>query len=297
MEELIDLHIHTNYSDGAFSPSEILDLAQKNGVKTIAIADHDTIEAYTTEFLEQAKKKNINVIPAVEISTKTSKIGIHVLGYNININDEKLKKRLSLLRNARHDYLYKVSAKLEKMGYIVQTEELNKIEAVTKAHIANDIISNPENQEILKNEFNHIPTKGEFIETLMNEGCPAYCKKETMTPKEASDLIKTSGGKAVLAHPIAYENEDNLNVEEILEIIKDMNADGIESNYIYINRNNNKINEIKKWNTIAENNNLIATIGSDFHNEDKIHPTIGLKGEDLEIDDQYIKNIIDKLSN
>lgn len=295
MEELIDLHIHTTCSDGVFSPSEILDLAKKNGVKTIAIADHDTIEAYTTEFLELAQKKNINIIPAVEISTKSSKVGIHVLGYNININDEKLKKKLSLLRNARHDYLYRVSAILEKMGYIIQTEKLDKIEAVTKAHIANDIISNPANQEVLKKNFNYIPTKGEFIETLMNEGCPAYCKKETITPKEASDLIKASGGKVILAHPVAYEHEDNLSTEEILKIVREMNADGIESNYIYINRNNDKINEIKKWTTIAENNNLLATIGSDFHNEDLIRPTIGLKGEDLKINSQYIKCLIDKL--
>ena len=79
----------------------------------------------------------------------------------------------------------------------------------------------------------------------MNENCPAYVKKESITPTEAATLIREAGGKVILAHPVAYTYEDNLTDEEILTIIKDMQADGIESKYIYINRNNEKINEIK----------------------------------------------------
>ena len=70
MEKIIDLHIHTNISDGALTPKEIIDEAVKNNVHTIAIADHDTIDAYTKDLFNYAKKSNINIIPAVEISTK-----------------------------------------------------------------------------------------------------------------------------------------------------------------------------------------------------------------------------------
>ena len=104
MEKKIDLHIHTNKSDGKLSPKEVIDEAVKNKVSTIAIADHDTVEAYTDELFSYAKEKNINLIPAVEISTKTKKCGIHVLGYNIDINNEEFRKSLFKLRNARHDY-------------------------------------------------------------------------------------------------------------------------------------------------------------------------------------------------
>lgn len=94
MGKIIDLHIHSNISDGNLSPKEIIDEAVKSGVYTIAIADHDTIDAYTNDLFNYAKEKNINIINAVEISTKTKKSGIHVLGYNFDINNYDLKQKL-----------------------------------------------------------------------------------------------------------------------------------------------------------------------------------------------------------
>lgn len=295
MERLIDLHIHTNLSDGALSPKEIIDEAQRNGVGVIAIADHDTIEAYTKELYDYAESKNIKVINAVEISTKIDKAGIHVLGYNFDINNKELKEKLYLLRNSRHIYLRDVSSKLKEIGYTLNTEKLDKIDAVTKAHIALDLINNLQNREKLLREFGHIPDKGEFIESVMNEGCPAYVKKQTITPKEAAELIRKAGGKVILAHPVAYEYEDNLNEKDIISLIKEIQADGIESNYIYIDRNNNKINEIDKWNRIAKDNNLLTTIGSDFHNKDGIHPIIGLINEEINLSDDEKERIINSL--
>ena len=80
MEKIIDLHIHTNVSDGALSPKEVIDMAVKNGAGVIAIADHDTVDAYSDELFDYAEDRNIILVPAVEISTKTKKCGIHVLG-------------------------------------------------------------------------------------------------------------------------------------------------------------------------------------------------------------------------
>lgn len=83
MGKRIDLHIHTTVSDGALTPKEVIDEAYKNGVSVIAIADHDTVDAYNDELFEYAKSKNIKIINAVEISTKAKKAGVHVLGYNL----------------------------------------------------------------------------------------------------------------------------------------------------------------------------------------------------------------------
>lgn len=292
----IDLHIHTTLSDGTLTPKQVIDEAAKNGVSTIAIADHDTIEAYKPELYEYAEKNDIKIIKAVEISTKIDKCGIHVLGYNIDIDNEKLNQKLFALRNARHIYLHDVSNKLQELGYIVNEQELDKIDSVTKAHISEDITNNEKNREILIKNFGHIPNKGEFIETVMNEGCPAYVRKTSITPGEAAELIRQAGGKAILAHPVAYRYEDNLNENDILKIIKEMKADGIEANYIYVDRNNNKIDEIESWNKFANENNLITTIGSDFHNKDGIRPEIGLINENLYIDEDTINDIIDKLN-
>ena len=295
MTRRIDLHIHTTMSDGFLTPKEVIDEASKNGVSVIAIADHDTIEAYNDELFEYAKSKNVKLINAVEMSTKTKKVGIHVLGYNYDLNDEKFKERLSKIRNARHDYLHNVAKKLAELGYYINVEELDKIDAVTKAHIALDATSNPKNKEKLLAEFGHIPNKGEFIETIMNENCPAYVKKESVTPKEAAEIIREAKGKVVLAHPVAYEHEDNLTDEDILDIVKDMKPDGLEANYLYVDRNNNKFDETAKWNEFAKENNLFVTVGSDFHNKDGIRPEIGFVNTNFTLSDEKIDEILNNL--
>lgn len=296
MARKIDLHIHTTMSDGALTPKEVIDEAYNNGVSIIAIADHDTIEAYNDELFTYAKSKNITLINAVEISTKTNKAGIHVLGYNFDLNDNQFREKLYKIRNARHDYLHNVANKLNELGYSLNTHELDKIDSVTKAHIALDIINNEKNREILLENFNHIPNKGEFIETIMNENCPAYVKKETVTPKEAAEIIRAAHGKVVLAHPVAYVHEDNLTDTDILNIVNDMKPDGLESNYLYVDRNDNKFDETDKWNKFAKEINLFVTVGSDFHNKDGLRPEIGFINTDFTLDDETIDEIIINLT-
>lgn len=295
MEKIIDLHVHTNISDGALTPKEVIDEAANNNVSVLAIADHDIIDAYTDDLFNYAKEKKIEIIPAVEISTKTKKCGIHVLGYNIDINSEKLKNKLFELRNIRHKYLHDVSKSLNDIGYKIDTDELDKIEAVTKAHIARDVIKHEENKDLLMKDFGHIPEMGEFIETIMNEGCKAYVKKDTVSPKDAANIIRAAGGKVVLAHPVAYKHEDNLTDEDILELVKETKADAIEANYIYINRDGVKINEVEKWNKFAKENGLLTTIGSDFHNFNKNSPIIGLINEDINLTNEEIEKILNNL--
>ena len=149
MKKLIDLHIHSNLSDGELSPKEIIYRAINNGVSVIAIADHDTTLAYNDELFNYAQTNNIKIIPAVEISTKYKGIGIHVLGYNFDINNKRFTYKLYSIRNARHIYLHNVATKLKELGYIIDVDSLDKIDAVTKAHIALNIVGNKANEELL----------------------------------------------------------------------------------------------------------------------------------------------------
>ena len=135
MQKRIDLHIHTIVSDGMLTPKEVIDEAHRNGVSIIAIADHDTVDAYNDELFEYAKSKNIKLINAVEISTKTKKAGVHVLGYNLDLDNEEFKERLKKVRNARHNYLRDVAKKLEELEYYINVEELDKIEEILKGNI------------------------------------------------------------------------------------------------------------------------------------------------------------------
>ena len=297
MEKIMDLHVHTNCSDGSLSPKEVIDLAVKNCVTVISITDHDTIDAYSDELFDYAESRNLILIPGIEISTKYNKCGIHVLGYNFDLNNENLRKELIKLKNARHNYLYDVSLKINELGYEVNVEKLDKIEVVTKADIALDVISNPNNKKLLLNVFGHIPNKGEFIEMLLNNGCPAYVEKYTITPRKAVEIIEKAGGKAVLAHPVAYKYEDNLSDDDILAIVNYIKVKVIEANYHYVDKNNNKIEESSHWKEFAKSHNLLCSVGSDFHFDDGIRPSIGFKNWDIEFsrEDAYI--IIDYLSN
>ena len=291
----IDLHMHTNKSDGALTPKQIIDEAVKANLQAISITDHDTIDAYTDETIKYAKEQGIKIIVGVEISTKSDRCGIHVLGYNFDLNNEEFKQKLDKIRNARHDYLKAVAKKLEALNYKINVEELDKIKSVTKAHISKNIIENEENKEELLKQFGHIPNKGEFIETIMNENCPAYVQKVTVTPEAAAEMIRKAGGKVVLAHPVAYANEDNMTVEEVQQLINKMKPDGIEAYYIYTNRNNEYINEIDKWLKLAKDNNLFATIGSDFHMKDGHHTEIGMNNVGVQLEEETIKKILSNL--
>ena len=266
----IDLHMHTNKSDGALTPKQIIDEAVKANLQAISITDHDTIDAYNDETIKYAQEQGIKLIVGVEISTKSDRCGIHVLGYNFDINNKEFKQKLDKIRNARHDYLKAVAKKL-------------------------DIIENEANKSELLKQFGHIPNKGEFIETIMNENCPAYVSKVTVTPEAAAEMIRKAGGKVVLAHPVAYANEDNMTVEEVQQLINKMKPDGLEAYYIYTNRNNEYINEIDKWLKLAKDNNLFSTIGSDFHMKDGHHAEIGMSNVGVKLEKETIKEILLKL--
>ena len=271
----IDLHIHSSISDGTLTPYQIIDIATESGVRFISITDHDSINAYTTDLINYASLKNINLIKGIEISTNYNGIGIHVLGYNIDLNNQELLSCLTKLQNARINYLYDVGKLLTSHGYILNIDKLKNLESVTKAHIAMDIVQNPLNHQLLMNTFNHIPSKGEFIEAIMNENCPCYVKKHSITPKEASKIIKQANGKVVLAHPVAYTYEDNLTKEKIKEIADSIHADGIEAYYLYVDKYNSPKNDMDIWVKFAIDNKLMTTIGSDFHRFDDIRPQIG----------------------
>ena len=288
---MIDLHIHSTLSDGTLTPKEIIDRAVANKVSTISIADHDGTLAYTKEIFDYATSQGVQIIPGVEMSTKDG-TGFHVLGYGFDLNNKNMQDTLLKLRNARIDYLYRVCEKLNALGYLIDPEELKDIPAVTKANISKNIIANPKNADILKKNFHSIPSYGEFIETIMNEGCPAHTEKYNITPKEASRIIHEAGGKVVLAHPVCYGYEDGISKARIEEIIIDMNADGIEANYIYVDKSSRVIDEIPVWQNVASKLNVFTTMGSDYHASDGIRMEIGFANHTLTISDSEMDTII-----
>ncbi len=290
---IIDLHMHSICSDGVLSPKEIIDKAVENGVKIVSITDHDSISAYTPEVIQYAKDKGVTLIKGIEFSTKYKGVGFHILGYNVKLEDIKLRETIDKLQNSRKNYLLDVSKKLEELNFLVEIDQLLKLPSITKSHISANIVGNPKNNDELIKTFGYIPNKGEFIETIMNEGCPAYTPKFSITPKEASDIIRGAGGVVVLAHPVAYVYEDKLSPKDIMEVAVNIDADGIEGNYLYVNCKDMLFDDCLFWNKQASENHFVSTIGSDFHRSDGIRPEIGLSKYILSSDNfTAIKNLL-----
>lgn len=291
----IDLHIHTTKSDGSLTPKQAIDEAYKNGVKFMAITDHDTISAYTKELFEYAESLGIKLIPGVEVSTRYNRKGFHVLGYNFDLENKPLIDLLEKVRATRKKYLTDVNQKLSELGFELNIDELSKVESVTKANIALDIVSNEKNKAKLIELFGHVPLRGEFIEAVMNEGKPAYVKKESILPSEAGKAIREAGGKVVLAHPVVYTRKDGVSIEMIEEVISELKPDGIEANYIYFDKLNNRFDDISKWREFARKHNLFETVGSDFHLDDGVRAKIGFVNENLVLTDKMVENILTNL--
>lgn len=295
MSKIIDLHIHTNCSDGKFSPLEIIDMAKNNNVSIIAIADHDTLKAYNEVVFLYAAKKDIQLINAVEISTKFEGYGIHILGYGFDLKNKELLKMIEKAENARLNYLLEVSEKLEQFGFIVNLDNLKNFPSVTKYHIANEVIQNQKNDKLINNIFHKVPSIGEFIETIMNENCPCFVKKYCPTPKKISEIIKQAGGKVVIAHPVAYIYENGFTIKDVEDLIKEIKPWGIESYYWYVDKFGKVINEVEKWKDVANKYGLVNTIGSDFHTFSPNNAVLGLLNTDLSLNEEELTNILEVL--
>ena len=291
----IDLHIHTTKSDGSLTPHEIIDEAVKNGVKYLAITDHDTLGAYNEELFDYARDQGVKLITGVEVSTRFNGKGFHILGYNVDYKNKELNELLKKIRETRVKYLIDVERKLSELGYVLNIEKLKKVESVTKANVALDIVENKINEIKLIEEFGFVPSRAVFIESVLIEGCPAYVKKESISPKEASEAIKHAGGKVVLAHPVVYDRKDKISLEMISEVIKSMDIDGLEANYIYYDKNLNRYNDIEKWKLFANDHDLFETIGSDFHLDDGVKVKIGFINQDLSLSKEEVDIILNNL--
>lgn len=290
----IDFHIHSCYSDGKLTPYEIVNLASEREIKYISITDHDTIKAYSDDLFVYANKKKVHLVSGVELSTQKGHRRFHILGYNIDLKNIRLIRHLQQMQISRTLYLDNVANKLKQHGFVLDKASLKNIESVTKAHIAQAVIDNPLNAKKLNEIFKTIPQRGMFIETLLNEGCPCYVKREMITPAQAARIIRGAGGIVVLAHPVAYLYENNMSIEEVANVVTSIKADGLETKYLYVDKDNRHVYDNHAWHQFAKDNNLIETSGSDFHFHDDIHPDLGELNEKSGMSQAAIDYIVAK---
>jgi 3',5'-nucleoside bisphosphate phosphatase len=266
-----DLHIHTTFSDGTFTPLDVMKLASQNSMKTIAITDHDCIDGVKPG-IEAARKYGLDFIPAVEIGSFAGERSIDLLGYFIDPDYPPLIKALASYKIGRMERIPKILVKLEELGIKLPDEKAKKISSdgtLGRPHVA-----------IALTEAGLTKSIDDAFHLYLAKGKPAYVARFKMTTAQTIKLIKDSGGFAVWAHP-ALPNLDT-NIEDLLIKLIDEGLEGLEVVYPY-NKVSRKVPISMEQNSRMENElihfadkySLIKTGGSDFHGENKSNVALG----------------------
>ncbi|MDK2899237.1 MAG: 3,5-nucleoside bisphosphate phosphatase [Patescibacteria group bacterium] len=298
---MIDLHVHTNCSDGDYSPRELVNLAASRGIETISITDHDTIMAYNGDIFKTALNKGIQLIPGIELSTvdELSEEKIHVVGLNIDLENNKLLSICKELCQSRCESVIKTEKILLSLGFNLRTRKLLDMGSlITKFHIGHDVVSNPENYEKLIEVYNKIPLHSAFIEDYLIKGKPAFIKPENkLFTSKAVDIIKQIGGVAICAHP-SFNVMHGFEFKSMKELIVRNKFDGVESINIQYNKNKGDVrfDMVNEFTDFANERGLLISGGSDYHSDNidlwGNHSDIGLSNEEYQVDKLIVDNIL-----
>lgn len=254
-EKFADLHLHTLFSDGTYSPEALVEEAAKNGLAAIAVVDHDTVEGVASA-IEQGRAKQVEVLPGLELSAEYDGLEVHLLGYLIDYQKEDLLVRLADLKKKRVERVYKILERLkEYAGIDLDASCVFKIAAGTvgRLHIARAMVA-----------AGKVSSQAEAFKKYIGDKCPAYFAGFKFSPKEAIKLIKDAGGVAVLAHPYS------LHRDELIPEFVDCGLGGLE--VYYPEHSQGMVNFYLE---LAKKFALLVTGGSDCHGLAKPEVKIG----------------------
>lgn len=269
----VDLHIHSCYSDGIFTPEEIVVSAKEKGIKCISITDHDSISA---QYIVNTEYNNddFKIIPGIELSTEYNEMELHILGYFIDINDARLNELVDNLNKQRIKRVEQILSNLKKHNINLDFEDIavDMDSTIGRSHVANAMV-NKGYFDSYKNAFRSYLVKGK----------PGYVKGFKLNYKESLDIIKGAGGISVLAHPGQIYKKI-----EIENIIRELRCFGLNGLEVY--HPSHSCVDINKFFSMAKKYKLSITGGSDFHGSTMIHEQkIGSYGID--------ENLLNKLIN
>ena len=267
-----DLHIHSTCSDGVNTPEKIIEIAMKNQVKYISITDHDSIAAQYI-INKSSEKKEIKIIPGIELSAEYNGLEIHILGYFIDIKNKDLIQVVNSLNEQRITRVEEILSKLKKYDINLDINDiaLDLGSTIGRSHIANAMVD--------KGYFENY--KNAFRSYLI-QGKPGYVKGFKLDYKEALDIIKIAGGIPVLAHPGQIYKK-----REIENIIKELRCFGLKGVEVY--HPSHTCEDINKLFNIAKKYKLSISGGSDCHGRCKnIKDSVGYCGLTKDLLEKFI---------
>jgi predicted metal-dependent phosphoesterase TrpH len=259
---LADLHVHSNHSDGIYSPKQLVEMATELGLGGIALTDHDTIVG-NKEFLERGEKSDLACIPGVEISTDYHGYELHLLGYYVPSDSTDLEDRLTAFRDERHTRFPKMVQRLRDLGFPISDSDVDEVihtaASPGRPHLARILV-----------EMGVVTSVDEAFAKYLAEGKPAYVKRERPAISEGIRILREVGAVPVLAHPLYYSGG---NLRGLMKDLKISGLMGVEVVYNY-ERNSIPEEDIKKVQNAAQGLGLVETGGTDFHG-DNTHNELG----------------------
>lgn len=272
----VDLHTHSNVSDGTMTPSELAVHAYQNGIKVIALTDHDTT-AGIDEFMQKCIQIGIEGIPGIEIGAKY-KSEMHILGLYIDKDEPVFAEKVNILSNSRRIRNIEMLDIFQKAGFDIKQEDIlygkEDIGLCGRAHFAAALV-----RKGYAFDFD------DAFEKYIGKGKPFYVKRKTFSPKESIELIKKAGGIAILAHPM-YITKDKNQLKPLLEELKSYGLDGVESMYSQYDKTFSKL-----CFELCGELGLIPTGGSDFHAQNKPHIPIGIVNGGMMVPYEIAQNL------
>ena len=269
MKQKYDLHTHTTASDGSLSPSDLIKKAKEEAIELIAITDHDTVGG-VREALEAGKSLGVKVIPGVEISIGLARGTMHLCGYMIDINSKAVKDNLAFLQKGRAGRNHEILKKLNESGMSITMEEIAKAAGA-------DVVGRPHFAKVLVDK-GYVASRKEAFDELLANGKPCYVDRIRLSKREALDMIKGSGGLAVLAHPGQLKLNSGDDYKAFFKELRDLGVDGIEA---YSSHHSDIENQF--FASTAKELEMQVTGGSDFHGNNDPKVNLGVFGNDSNI--------------
>lgn len=269
-----DLHIHSSYSDGSDDIFDLVEKIKNAKIDIFALTDHDTIEGVIK--LSNYDFKEIRFIKGVELTCKLKDIKCHILGYGVDVKNEKLNKLIETGKILRRKKLELRIEYLKNIHNIILTDEelswLYSRKSVVKTHLANILVKRGLAD-------NNLSAMEKYL-----DGCKTGNTR--FDGFEAVDTLKSAGAIPVWAHPIGGEGERHIKKEEFYPKLKTMLEAGIEGIECYYSRYN--ADEIKFLVDCAKENNLLISGGSDYHGLNKDIPLLKLNELNIPVDAKFL---------
>lgn len=254
----IDLHMHTTASDGALSPTQLVEAALERGLDVIAVTDHDTLNGMLPA-MQAAAGTGLHVLPGVELSGLYEGRSLHLLGYGFDADSEELAVRLRSLSMGREERARLIVDLLAKMGAPIPWERVKELgrNTIARPHIARVLI-----------EEGHARDVADAFGRFIGDGCPAYLPSARLTVREAITLVREAGGEVALGHPLISGRE--LDVAALLPVLREAGLTGIE---VYHSEHSAEATAYLR--ALASAEGLWWCGGSDFHGPTKPQAPLG----------------------